>query len=107
MLSRNHGSTHVSSRISLTGIPFLIAYTIYQILSALGILSLAFVFGCAYVNFFKTVTVNSRLLIAFCKDSFKVHPMEITSPTDFIYVVSVESAVGNFSNANLGTFVTT
>ena len=33
--------------------------------------------------------------------------MAMTSPTDFICVVSVESACGNFSKANRGTLVTT
>ena len=33
--------------------------------------------------------------------------MAMTSPTDFIWVVSVGSAVGNFSNANRGIFTTT
>ena len=33
--------------------------------------------------------------------------MAITSPTDFICVVSVSSAPLNFSNAKRGTFVTT
>ena len=33
--------------------------------------------------------------------------MAIASPTDFIVVVRVESAAGNFSKANLGTLTTT
>ncbi len=44
---------------------------------------------------------------AFCIDSAKVRPMAITSPTDFIDVVSTGSAPGNFSNAKRGIFVTT
>ncbi len=32
--------------------------------------------------------------------------MAITSPTDFILVVSTWSAPGNFSNAHRGTFTT-
>ena len=32
--------------------------------------------------------------------------MAITSPTDFIWVVSVWSASGNFSKAQRGTFTT-
>ena len=39
--------------------------------------------------------------------SGKLRPMAIASPTDFMWVVSVSSAVGNFSNANRGTFTTT
>ena len=44
---------------------------------------------------------------AFCSASLNVRPMAITSPTDFIWVVSRSSACLNFSNANRGTFVTT
>ena len=33
--------------------------------------------------------------------------MAIASPTDFIVVVRVESAAGNFSNAKRGTFTAT
>ena len=33
--------------------------------------------------------------------------MAITSPTDFIWVVRVASAWGNFSKSNLGILVTT
>ena len=40
-------------------------------------------------------------------DSWKVRPMAMTSPTDFIWVVRRASAVGNFSNAKRGTLVTT
>jgi len=41
------------------------------------------------------------------QDSWKVRPIAITSPTDFIEVVSTGSAPGNFSNAKRGIFVTT
>ena len=44
---------------------------------------------------------------AFCSDSWKVRPMAITSPTDFIWVVRRGSAWGNFSNVKRGTLVTT
>ena len=37
----------------------------------------------------------------------KLRPIDIASPTDFIVVVSVASAPGNFSNANRGAFTTT
>ena len=42
----------------------------------------------------------------FCSASLNVRPMAITSPTDFIWIVSVESADGNFSKANRGIFTT-
>ena len=44
---------------------------------------------------------------AFCSDSWKVRPIAITSPTDFMAVVSTGEAPGNFSNAKRGIFVTT
>ncbi len=49
----------------------------------------------------------SRLRSAFCKDSGKVRPMAMTSPTDFMAVVSTGSAPGNFSKAKRGILVTT
>ncbi|CPU65030.1 Uncharacterised protein [Mycobacteroides abscessus] len=39
--------------------------------------------------------------------SVKLRPSAIASPTDFMVVVSVGSAAGNFSNANRGTLTTT
>ena len=44
---------------------------------------------------------------AFCKDSLKFLPMDMLSPTDFIAVPSSALLFLNFSNANLGTLVTT
>ena len=44
---------------------------------------------------------------AFCSASVKLRPIAIASPTDFIVVVRVGSARGNFSKANRGTFTTT
>ena len=49
----------------------------------------------------------SRPRSAFCRLSSKVRPMAMTSPTDFIEVVSVGSAPGNFSKAKRGILVTT
>lgn len=42
-----------------------------------------------------------------CRLSWKVRPIAMTSPTDFIDVVSVVEAPGNFSKAKRGTLVTT
>jgi len=39
--------------------------------------------------------------------SLKVRPIDMTSPTDFICVVKVASAPGNFSKAKRGTLTTT
>ena len=44
---------------------------------------------------------------AFCSDSRKVRPMAMASPTDFIEVVRVGSAPGNFSKLKRGILVTT
>ncbi len=49
----------------------------------------------------------SRLQSAFCTLSWKVRPMAMASPTDFIAVVSSGSAPGNFSKAKRGILVTT
>ena len=43
----------------------------------------------------------------FWNASLNVRPIAITSPTDFIWVVSVGSAAGNFSKAKRGIFTTT
>ena len=55
----------------------------------------------------KPSTPVSRPRSAFCSDSWNVRPIAITSPTDFICVVSRSSACLNFSNAKRGTLVTT
>ena len=44
---------------------------------------------------------------AFWSASVKLRPMAMASPTDFMCVVSVGSAAGNFSNAKRGTLTTT
>ena len=49
----------------------------------------------------------SRDLNAFWKDSLKVLPIAIASPTDFIWVVKIGSVPGNFSKAKRGILVTT
>ena len=43
---------------------------------------------------------------AFWSASLNVRPMAMTSPTDFIWVVRVSSASGNFSKAQRGNFTT-
>ncbi len=45
--------------------------------------------------------------MAFWKASLKVRPIDMASPTDFICVVSVSSASGNFSKVQRGIFTTT
>jgi hypothetical protein len=55
----------------------------------------------------KPAAVVSTDRSAFCSAEPKLRPSAIASPTDFIVVVSSESAAGNFSNANRGTLTTT
>ncbi len=50
---------------------------------------------------------SSRERSALAKAWEKVRPIAITSPTDFMCVVSVGEAVGNFSKAKRGHFTTT
>ena len=53
------------------------------------------------------VPSSSRERIALPHASLKLRPMPITSPTDFMWVVSESSAPGNFSKANRGSLITT
>ncbi len=55
----------------------------------------------------KLLPAFSRLRSAFWRASVNERPMAIASPTDFIVVVSVSSAAGNFSKAKRGTLTTT
>ena len=55
----------------------------------------------------KTASGRSSDRSAFCRASVKLRPIAIASPTDFMCVVRVASAPGNFSKANRGTFTTT
>jgi len=50
---------------------------------------------------------TSRERMAFCSDSWNVRPIAMASPTDFIWVVSVRSACGNFSKFQRGILTTT
>ena len=52
-------------------------------------------------------TSSSRERIAFANACRNVRPIAITSPTDFMCVVSVASTPANFSNANRGHLTTT
>ena len=51
-------------------------------------------------------TSYSNPEIAFRRASVKHLPIAITSPTDFIWVVSLSLVFGNFSKANLGILTT-
>jgi hypothetical protein len=56
---------------------------------------------------FEPMEPTSRPRRAFCSDSWKLRPIAMTSPTDFICVVRRASAALNFSKAKRGTLVTT
>ncbi len=97
-------------------IPARKAWRIDQTRSALGVASLARIssrVGCSgvpQVSFLSQPKPNrptSRLRRAFWKLSRNVRPIAMTSPTDFICVVRIGSASGNFSNAQRGILVTT
>ena len=60
----------------------------------------------SFLDEFNPFRFSSILQSAFWNDSWKFDPIDITSPTDFIWVVNLGLACGNFSNANLGIFVT-
>ena len=49
---------------------------------------------------------SSRERSALANACWKVRPIAIASPTDFMWVVSPASAPGNFSNANRGHLTT-
>ena len=102
--------------MSSTDIPALKAYRRYQMRSEFGRASfwlMSSIVGCWSVPHRSRRSQpmpnrpTSSPRRAFWSDSLKVRPMAIVSPTDFIWVVSVGSASGNFSKANRGTFVTT
>ena len=63
--------------------------------------------GAAISSSLKPVSPVSIDRSAFCTLSEKVRPIAMASPTDFIAVVNVSSAPGNFSNVKRGIFVTT
>ena len=109
--STNHGSIAVASKISSAVAPARIASITSlsrpscgtRISSSSVSLSSSTHSWCQS----KTALGLSSERSAFCSASVKLRPIAIASPTDFMWVVSVGSAPGNFSNANRGTFTTT
>ena len=109
--SRNQGSIFENLKTSGTDRPARKASATYQMRLARGVTSSSMILFSA--SSVPTLTCGSKPSEptssprnAFCTDSWKLRPMAITSPTDFICVVSVRSARGNFSNAQRGTFTT-
>ncbi|MNR13301.1 hypothetical protein D3C85_1296980 [compost metagenome] len=102
----------VRAKISSTLMPERMASATYQIRSAPGTVSsrlrMLAASGALRSTFgSRPQTPTSRPRRAFCRDSWNVRPMAMTSPTDFIWVVRRASAFGNFSKAKRGTLVTT
>ena len=105
--ARNHGSIFVCAWISSSVMPMPNASATYQSRSPRGYASSSPIVSGSTVFRLKPSTPVSSPRSAFCSDSWNVRPIAMTSPTDFICVVSRSSACLNFSNANRGTFVTT
>ena len=113
---RNHGSRWVRSAISLTEIPARMARFNWNTRSGVGRPSAARNSSGSSdsrrSSSGRAPTTHpgrsiSRARSPFWNASLNVRPIAIDSPTDFIWVVSITSAVGNFSNANRGHFTTT
>ncbi|MNH38449.1 hypothetical protein D3C79_994820 [compost metagenome] len=105
-------SMPVRAKISSQVMPERMASATYQIRSAPGTVSsrlrMLAASGLARSTFgSRPQAPTSRPRRAFCRDSWKVRPMAMTSPTDFIWVVRRASAFGNFSKAKRGSLVTT
>ncbi|MNM93276.1 hypothetical protein D3C81_1056450 [compost metagenome] len=105
--ARNHGSMAVSACTSSSDMPRRNASPTYQMRSGPAS-PISSTTSSRSVDFSsRPSTPTSRPRSAFWNDSWKVRPMAITSPTDFIWVVRWLSACGNFSKAKRGTLVTT
>ena len=108
----NHGSIQVASKISCgrgTG-----AERVHDLLEPAVVRDLDLLEERVLVEVDPLVAPVERrrgaspgLRSAFCSASVKLRPIAMASPTDFMWVVSVGSAAGNFSNANRGTLTTT
>ena len=106
--SRKSGSIAVASLICSTLAPPRSACWIWMMRSWVGRLIASRSAGTSTSpSQWKTAPFLSIERIAFCSASVKFRPSAIASPTDFIVVVSVSSAAGNFSNAKRGTLTTT
>ena len=106
--SKNHGSILDKAKILFKLIFFLIASATNKILFgifSLSVFSICYLFRLNILS--KPEKPVSRETNAFWRDSLKFLPMAIASPTDFIDVPKVAGDVENFSNVNLGIFVTT
>ena len=112
--ARNHGSILQDVKISSLDQPSRIACATCNRRSGVGVPSAARIAFLSSLWPRPSISISSspvrpvsRPRRAFCNDSWNVRPIAITSPTDFIEVVNVRLAPGNFSNAKRGIFVTT
>ena len=117
---RNHGSTRQALWISSSPAPTRMACAILSRRSGVGVPSAARMAALLSASSMPLAGSKPSMAIssspvrpvssersAFCKDSWKVRPIAIASPTDFIEVVSTCVAPGNFSKAKRGILVTT
>ena len=107
--SRNHGSIFVASKTSSIVAPLRSACCTSTMRPSVGTLD-ASTSSAALRSSSPQWNDEPRFSSersAFCSAVAKLRPIAIASPTDFMVVVSVGSAAGNFSNANRGTFTTT
>ncbi len=109
--SRNHGSILVASKTSSGVAPARIASMTFLSRPSCGTATSASSASLSSSTNSLCQSKGACLLSsersAFWSASVKLRPMAIASPTDFMWVVSVGSASGNFSKANRGTLTTT
>ena len=112
--SRNQGSILQLSWICASVKPKRIACATWRMRSGVGVESAALIAFLSSPLPIPSTSISSRPSRpvsserrAFCRLSWKVRPIAIASPTDFMAVVSVGSAPGNFSKAKRGILVTT
>ena len=101
MLFRNQGSILVRAKSSSIDSLRLSASATYQILSQQFVRSLSFSWAVVILASIYLLSSEWRSIsserVAFWKDSLKVRPIAIASPTDFIWMVSSGLVFGNFS----------
>ena len=111
MRFRNHGSNAVAFMISSLVKPWRMACAINSMRSGvcfeIALITAGFSGAPSMSISSKPDKPLSIEANAFCRLSWIVRPIDMTSPTDFIAVPSTGSAPGNFSNAKRGIFVTT
>ncbi len=107
--STNHGSIFVASKTSSGVAPARMACMTVLMRPSVGTLAVS---RSAALSPGSPVKANwlpffSSERSAFWSASVKLRPIAMASPTDFMVVVRVASASGNFSKAKRGTLTTT